>query len=428
MSPVAVSQGNWWRYRVCGLNLDCAFPLLGLAARVQGAGLRADSVGPVDGFAPAGGGGAPVESGGVSGAQVPGTASTDHTAGHGSRAHDLSANGLPADSLSARGGAARQGVTETIAEARPSAESAVADRRLDSDDGQTVAAPLVSRDGDAGAQPGSADLFVTHDRVPHALDQADFRGVNWEIRGSTALVTVPGVGRMLIRDGREILVERETGATDADIAPFVAGTGVGVALHQRGRLALHASAVALDGRGIAICGPSGVGKSTLSAALCRAGCTFISDDVTAIDMTAGRPPRIVADGRAHRLWQDSLERLALDARRGDAVRPSIPKFHVDPAGEASDSFPLDAIIVLRPAVPPHRPGLERLSLADAGPLLRGDVYRGRLASRMGRDPALFVQIAQLLGAVRAFRLDRERDFDALDATVQAVLEGMRACR
>lgn len=47
-----------------------------------------------------------------------------------------------------------------------------------------------------------------------------------------------------------------------------------------GALVLHAACVEIDGRGILLLGPSGRGKSTLSAALALAGARFMADDIT----------------------------------------------------------------------------------------------------------------------------------------------------
>lgn len=55
-----------------------------------------------------------------------------------------------------------------------------------------------------------------------------------------------------------------------------------------GRLVvLHASCVALAGRGVLILGPSGAGKSALALQLMALGCDLVSDDRTAVTAEAG---------------------------------------------------------------------------------------------------------------------------------------------
>lgn len=50
---------------------------------------------------------------------------------------------------------------------------------------------------------------------------------------------------------------------------------------------LHASAVALGGRGLALLGPSGAGKTTLAAHLVARGARLVTDDVLAVTATGG---------------------------------------------------------------------------------------------------------------------------------------------
>lgn len=51
---------------------------------------------------------------------------------------------------------------------------------------------------------------------------------------------------------------------------------------------LHASCVALDGRGLLILGPSGAGKSSLALRLLSLGAALVSDDLTRVDRPGDR--------------------------------------------------------------------------------------------------------------------------------------------
>jgi len=268
------------------------------------------------------------------------------------------------------------------------------------------------------------DVCVLRGVVPEALVGASHVGPTWQVAGQSFLWRVPGVGRFLVSAGREIVVAAAA-MGDADLAPFVLGTGFGAVLHLRGELVLHAAAVSCEGRAVALSGGSGVGKSTLAAALCRAGCGFISDDVSAIRFGEDGRPVVAPDGRRHRLWADAVERLALTGRQGAPVRPGLGKFHVAPATMAAASLPLAAVVVLRSSAQPRRPELRALNLSDAAAVLRQEVYRRALATCIGRDVALFNQVAALLGQVRVFRLDRMKGCDRLDDTVRMLLVRLR---
>jgi len=62
-----------------------------------------------------------------------------------------------------------------------------------------------------------------------------------------------------------------------------------VALNAPAHIFVHAGVVAVDGRALVLPGPSFSGKTTLVAALVRAGATYLSDEFAVLD----------ADGRVH---------------------------------------------------------------------------------------------------------------------------------
>ena len=75
------------------------------------------------------------------------------------------------------------------------------------------------------------------------------------------------VGTLLIRGGSEIVVERAPNVEESRLRLLLLGAAMGVLLHQRGLLVLHASAVEVcDGAAIFL-GGRGWGKSTVAAAL-----------------------------------------------------------------------------------------------------------------------------------------------------------------
>src|ERR1700761_1113005 len=165
-----------------------------------------------------------------------------------------------------------------------------------------------------GAIPQSApatpaDVSIRRATLPTALGDAPERGPNWQIAGESILLHVPKVARFQITDGRDIAVEIAAGSREQDAGAYALGAVFGILMHQRGALVLHGSAVARNGEAIAICGHSGAGKSTLAAALCRAGATFVTDDICAIDFDGHGRPCVFPDGRRLKLWQESIDKL-----------------------------------------------------------------------------------------------------------------------
>jgi len=76
---------------------------------------------------------------------------------------------------------------------------------------------------------------------------------------------------------------------DPAVRQYVVGPGLAMILLQRGLTLLHASAVSIDGGAYAFAADSGVGKSTLAAALYARGHVLITDDLCAIENGAVMP-------------------------------------------------------------------------------------------------------------------------------------------
>lgn len=270
------------------------------------------------------------------------------------------------------------------------------------------------------------DVVIRRGDVPAAFDAPTASGRFWTADGGRCLLTVPGVVRYLVADGREITWQPEDGLDAADVTPFVMGTGFGILLHQRGLMVLHAASVVVGDKAVLFCGPSGAGKSTMVAALAQRGFPFVSDDVCIVDFEADGTPVVRPDGRLIRLWGLAVERLSLGERRLDAVRPSIAKFYVAP--EASARLPryeVAAVYRLRVACPTEHPRIARANVAEAAVSLRHSAYRPRYISAAGQYQRQFGQVTQMAARVGVFDLWRPVEFNAVPDTVTDLMAHWR---
>ena len=131
------------------------------------------------------------------------------------------------------------------------------------------------------------------------------------VDGEIVTLQAPHIGRFSVRPA-EITVHPLPDLDLQLLGQALVGAPLAVWLHQRGRHLIHGSALSVDGRAIGIVGPSGTGKSTLSATLWRRGHALVTDDLMALDMALRPRPYVFPGSPYLKLWPASL--AAMDAR------------------------------------------------------------------------------------------------------------------
>lgn len=182
---------------------------------------------------------------------------------------------------------------------------------------------------------------------------------------------------------------------------------------------LHAGAVVVDGRAVALCGRSGSGKTTLTAALGAAGYPMLADEVCALDdddvvqpygkPLALRPPSIVALGQG-------LPPRAVTRFEEDETFVALSSL----AGGVGSAVPLDVVVF--PEYAPDEPcTVEPMSPGEC----LVELIHHTLASRCTQVET-FEQLRRIASRARAWRM-RSGD---LAAAVEAVaaLSGQREHR
>lgn len=242
----------------------------------------------------------------------------------------------------------------------------------------------------AEPKPEGADIVISRGEVPAELAGETLnRGPNWQHTKAAFLLRLPGIARFLIEDARRIVFATEDGKDDADITAFLTGSVMGLLLHLRGRVVLHASAVLVGGKAVLFCGNSGAGKSTMAAALSKRGYTMLSDDICVLEQTRNGPPIVYSDGRKHKLWQGAIDRLDLAGMQGQEVRRKLSKFFVEPGATHTEGAPLAALYELYEELVTGEISLEPTALADAATVVLRNAFRPRIVWHLGQKAEYF---------------------------------------
>ncbi|HST61074.1 MAG TPA: hypothetical protein VLK84_20385 [Longimicrobium sp.] len=212
--------------------------------------------------------------------------------------------------------------------------------------------------------------------------------------------------------------------TLADAATYLLGSLFGFVLRLRGIPALHASAIALGDRSVAICGPAGAGKSTTAAAFASRGHPVLADDIVPLAGTA--EGIFVQPAYPHlRLWPDVLPALGT----GD-LPPLIPgmpdwdKRYRDLAAEGAfhaAPLPLGAVYVLGGRETADAPRLETIPRAEAVLQLVGNAYMGWLpdTAARARDLTVLGRVARTVPVVLVIPHADPHRVDALCEAIEA---------
>jgi hypothetical protein len=192
-------------------------------------------------------------------------------------------------------------------------------------------------------------------------------------------------------------------------------------LSRTGFLVLHGGLVAGPAGGIAFIGPSGHGKSTLSASLSQKDYALISDDAMILQ-PEGPGYRAERLYPSLRLFPDSLDRLFPDISETGAVADYTDKRRV-PFASGPESAPLRALFRL--ASPGKEIDVRRLSPAAAcmGVLENAFALDPEDAQETGRRLERAAQVARV---VPVFDLAYPRDYDFLPTVHAAILDTISA--
>lgn len=230
------------------------------------------------------------------------------------------------------------------------------------------------------------DLTIDFGRVPER-QEGPAAALPWlQVEsGGACRIAVRGVATYRIDPvGRRVTIDPDSGRSAADIRVFLLGTVFAALCYRRGLLPLHASCVRIGGRAVALAGASGMGKSTLAAALMRRDHAVLADDVTVLDTTAVGGPWVLPTFPRLRLRHDSLLRTGLPTDDADRGGPADGKYHLPiETGFCAQPLPLAAVFHLEPVGDRTDRRPRRLHGAEAAAWVGRDLHRNRMIPHLG---------------------------------------------
>lgn len=235
--------------------------------------------------------------------------------------------------------------------------------------------------------PGLPEVHIQLGSLPASLPGASETPRYFQAIQGKLLVRIKDIGRMLVENGQRITFEPSPGAEEVNIRLALSNLGLSAILHQRGALALHASAVATPGGAVLFCGARQAGKSTLAAGLHQRGWPLVCDDKAALRLDAGQL-LVIPSFPELRLWRDAMQQLDFSGARTEKT-PAMDKFNLGlTQGFHNSPLPLRAIYLLRPA-PIEKIRITPLNGMSKFQVIKRHTYTNQFLRDLGLLPAHF---------------------------------------
>jgi hypothetical protein len=280
------------------------------------------------------------------------------------------------------------------------------------------AIPLVNQV--ASGEPADITIRFGHIASIPPASEALSAGETYRVTSEGVFLFWDAIGTFLVRKGREIIVDPANGIDDPTLRTVVLGPVLAVLLHDRGRLILHASAVAVDGGVAAFAGEPGQGKSALALALYAMGAQLVADDIVSI-VFDGATPLVFPSSPQINVWPDTLAALSYDPTVMKKLEPEFEK-RAFPATErfSTKRVPLRSVYVLHEgdevAIEPL-PAQEALIQLIRHSYVR--VHEGQSASTH------LHQCAALINTIAIFRATAPHNLGALRHAAQMIVDDTR---
>jgi hypothetical protein len=260
---------------------------------------------------------------------------------------------------------------------------------------------------------------------PNEQHDADPRLIVWRLRAGFHLRYADGTQFAVDNAGARVWATWPTDTlTLEDTATYLLGPVMGFVLLLRGCISLHACAVAVDDRAIALVGPAGSGKSTSAAAFAERGYAILAEDVVTLQ-DRGAEFLVQPGYPSIRLWPSSVEALYGTAATLPRLTPTWDKCYLDLTQEQYEfqqqPLPLAAIYLLGERHDKRAPVIRELAPTERLISLVANTYATYLMDRTMRARE-FEVLGRVLKSVPIRRVTPHSDPARIGELCQTITE------
>ncbi len=273
-----------------------------------------------------------------------------------------------------------------------------------------------------GSEQATKQLWFVR---PNEQPGANPRLIVWRLRDYFHLSYADGTQFVVDNAGTRVWATWPSDTlTLEDTATYLLGPVMGFVLLLRGCISLHACAVAVDDRAIALVGPAGSGKSTTAAAFAERGYAILAEDVVTLQ-DRGAEFLVQPGYPSIRLWPSSVEALYGTAASLPRLTPTWDKRYLDLTQEKYEfqqqPLPLAAIYLLGERQDDRAPAVNEIASTEQLMSLVANTYATYLMDKTMRARE-FVILGRVRNSVPIKRVTPHSDPARIGELCQTIIE------
>ncbi|MBF0406663.1 MAG: hypothetical protein HQM10_04870 [Candidatus Riflebacteria bacterium] len=270
------------------------------------------------------------------------------------------------------------------------------------------------------AENSLVDVEIQCGEIPEITWNMQSAGIRYEVAHGQLLIKVDNIADYYLSNGKNITIRPLKGVNEKEIFLFLFGTVFPALLQQRGKLVLHGAGIVINGKAVAICGKSGVGKSALTMAFLKNGYSVISDEHFVCSFPEKTLPTALAGFPQISIWKDIMEKYLKYHYHFLKVRNNIEKYCLDLENKyESKPVYIRAILFLET----HKENYSELRLLNGSSKIEFAIkhtYGFNFIKGLGLQEENFLKCASITNSVPMYQLKRSKNPDQCEELVKII--------